>query len=297
MQGLQPLIRDATLLLDRSGIRHEGAELVEPTPGLTLLRHRAPTELSATVYDPVVCLILQGAKETWNAGRAVRLGAGSALVVSHVAPVLSRITQAAPHEPYLALVLRLELRVLRDLYDELARHAPNRPEASAFAAGEASLELVDAMGRYLGLARDPADGEVLGPVVLKEIHYRLLMSAQGEMLHRLVRYDSHEHAMSIAISRIRRDFKERLSVAELASEVHMSPSTFHEHFRRITGTTPLQFQKELRLQEAQRQLRAGEQTVAMVAVDVGYRSPNQFSREYLRRFGATPQSERARSLV
>lgn len=291
MPDLPRLIRDATLLLDRNSDSQDGGDLSTPLPGLFLLRHRAQTGKSAAVYDPIVCLILQGAKETTHAGHAIRLGPGTALVVSHTAPVLSRITQAAPGEPYIALVLQLDLRVLRSLYEELGGVPPTNADADALCAGEASPELVDAIGRYVALAPDDTEAAVLGPLVPKEIHYRLLMSPQGQMLHRLLRHDSHESTIALAIAHIRREFKQKLSVPDLAHQVHMSQSSFHEHFRRITSTTPLQFQKELRLQDAQRQLRAGGHTVSAVALDVGYESPNQFSREYTRKFGVAPQTE------
>lgn len=297
MPDLQRLIRDTTLLLDRTSDCQEGGDLSTPLPGLFLLRHRARTGRSAAVYDPIVCLILQGAKETTHAGQAIRLGPGTALVVSHTAPVLSQITQAAPGEPYIALVLRLDLRVLRSLYEELGDLPPANADADALCAGEASPELIDAIGRYVALAADDTEAAVLGPLVLKEIHYRLLTSPQGQMLHRLLRHDSHESTIALAIAHIRREFKQKLSVADLARQVHMSPSSFHEHFRKITATTPLQFQKELRLQDAQRQLRAGGRTVSAVALDVGYESPNQFSREYTRKFGVAPQTELAQRSV
>lgn len=291
MVDLDRLTSGAARLLDLQAKLDGEGELAMPIPGLYLLRHRARTGKSATIYDPIVCLILQGAKETTHAGQTVRLGAGTALIVSHASPVLSQITEAAPGEPYVALVLRLDLRVLRSLYEELGGRGPASVDAEPFAVGLASPELIDAFGRYVALASGETDAAVLGPLVLKEIHYRLLVSPQGEMLHRLMRHDSHESTIALAIAQIRSGFKQRLSVSDLARQVHMSQSSFHEHFRKVTSTTPLQFQKELRLQDAQRQLRAGGCTVASVALDVGYESPNQFSREYTRKFGIAPQIE------
>lgn len=293
MADLDQLTRDATRLLDREAKHQPEAdgELVTPLPGLILLRHRARTGKSAAIYEPIVCLILQGAKETTHAGQTIRLGAGTALIVSHTSPVLSQITEAAPGEPYVAMVLQLDLRVLRSLYEELGGRGPTSADAEPFSVGPAAPDLIDAMTRYVALAARTTDAAVLGPLVLKEIHYRLLVSPQGEMLHRLMRHDSHESTIAHAIAQIRNTFKQKLSISDLARQVHMSQSSFHEHFRKITSTTPLQFQKELRLQDAQRQLRAGGCTVAAVALDVGYESPNQFSREYTRKFGVAPQTE------
>jgi AraC-like DNA-binding protein len=131
----------------------------------------------------------------------------------------------------------------------------------------------------------------LGPLISKEIHYRLLMDPVGGMLRSLIRYDSHAALVSRAIAFIRRDFRSSIVIADLAREVGMSVSSFHRHFKAVTSLSPLQYQKELRLLEARRRLVAGAASVSTTAFDVGYESLSQFSREYARKFGKSPHND------
>lgn len=151
--------------------------------------------------------------------------------------------------------------------------------------------LLDALRRYLALADCPADSKVLGPLTSKEIHFRLLMAPFGAMLRRLLRRDSNASAIARAIGHIRGNISAPVAIPELARQVGMSPSAFHKHFKTITSTTPLQYQKELRLLEARRLLRTAGASVTAAAFDVGYESPSQFSREYARKFGIPPSHD------
>ncbi|MFT5359052.1 MAG: AraC-like DNA-binding protein [Polyangiales bacterium] len=264
-----------------------------PLRDVFVLSSSVPTPLSPTLYQPVICLILQGGKEVLLGDATFHLGRGDALVVSHDVPVVARITAARPGEPYLAIILSLDISTLRSLYEEAGgvanRASDSRPHAMASTA--AGPRLVDAMARYLALADDEVESRILASAVRREIHYRLLMAPKGGMLRSLLRHDSHASKVSGAISLIRAGFRETLAVPDLAREVGMSVSSLHKHFRAITATTPLQFQKDLRLLEARRLLVAGQHAVSDVAYEVGYESPNQFSREYSRKFGASPRSD------
>jgi AraC-like DNA-binding protein len=264
--------------------------LVAPLPGLRLLHHPVRTDFDATIYEPVVCLILQGRKETSFGGGRFRLGAGECLLVSHDLPVSSRIVEA----PYLAMLVDVDLDTLRGLYDDLGASPRDGADGSALEVHAASPRLLDALGRYLELIDAPTDARVLGPMVSREIHYRLLMDPVGAMLRSLLRYDSHAALVSRAIARIRRDFRAPIGVDELAREVGMSVSSFHRHFKAVTTLSPLQYQKELRLLEARRLLRAGAPSVSATGFDVGYESLSQFSREYARKFGRSPAHDLAR---
>ncbi len=261
----------------------------EPLPGLVLLRSPQTSELDATLYEPVVCLIVQGSKEVWLGDQKVSVGPGESLVVSHEVPVVSRITTATPQEPYLAMIVVLDVSLLRSLYDEVGDAAPATTPANSLAACPADAPLFDCLSRYLGLADDPVEAKVMAPLLRKELHFRLLMAPNGSMLRNLLLHDSHASAVSRAITKIRREFRSSLKIPELAREIGMSPSSFHKHFKDITSTTPLQFQKELRLLEARKLLSTGGLSVSDVAYEVGYESPNQFSREYSRKFGTSPR--------
>jgi transcriptional regulator GlxA family with amidase domain len=201
--------------------------------------------------------------------------------------VRSRITKA----PYLALVLVVDIAGIRKLYDEVAESVDEGVRPRAAVTHRADPGLVDALLRYLALADSPADAKVLAPLVSKEIHYRLLIAPFGGMLRSLLRYDSNASAINRAIGHIRSDLRSPLAIPELAQRVGMSASSFHKHFKAITSTTPLQYQKELRLLEARRLLRTNGASVTAVAYDTGYESPSQFSREYTRKFGVAPSRD------
>ncbi|MBK6696024.1 MAG: AraC family transcriptional regulator [Myxococcales bacterium] len=256
-------------------------------PGLLVLRRDAPSAIEASLYEPVLCLILQGRKQLSLGAETLSFGPGECLLVSHDLPVRSRITKA----PYLALVLAVDVATIRKLYDEVAGSALDGARGRAAETHRADPGLLDALRRYLKLADAPADAKVLGPLVLKEIHYRLLTAPFGGMLRSLIRYDSIESAVARAIGHIRGDIRARIEIPELARRVGMSASSFHKHFRAVTSTTPLQYQKELRLIEARRLLKKGGASVTAAALDVGYESASQFSREYARKFGVPPSRD------
>lgn len=262
---------------------------VRPLQGLVLLRQEVPSTFEASLYQPVLCLILQGRKQVSIGEQTLSFGPGECLLVSHDLPVRSRITKA----PYLVLVLEVDVATVRKLYDEVLVSALDSERARAAEVHRADPGLLDALRRYLALADSPADAKVLGPLVAKEIHYRLLVAPFGGMLRRLIRQDSHESAIARAIGYIRDDIRSSIVIPELARRVGMSASSFHTHFKTITSTTPLQYQKDLRLLEARRLLKTSGTSVTTAAFEVGYESSSQFSREYARKFGVAPSQDTA----
>jgi AraC-like DNA-binding protein len=264
-----------------------------PLPDVLLLRCAEPTPLTATLYEPVVCVILRGAKQVLLGETAIHLGRGDALVVSHDLPVVSQVTTARPGEPYLAIIAWLDVALLRSLYDEVgsAARSIQEPTPQSLAASQADPRLLEAIHRYIALADDDIEAKVLAASVRRELHFRLLMGSSGAMLRSLLRHDSHASMIARAITRIRVSYREPLVVTQLAKDIGMSPSSLHKHFRAITETSPLQYQKELRLLEARRLLMAGHHAISDVAYEVGYESPNQFSREYARKYGVPPSED------
>ena len=265
--------------------------VAQPMPGLLLLGQDAPSSFEAYLYEPVVCLILQGRKEVSLGEQTLSFGPGECLLVSHDLPVSSRITKG----PYLALVFEVDVATIRKLYDEAVDLPRDGEQVRAAETHRADPGLLDAVRRYLALADSPADAKVLGPLTAKEIHYRLLTAPFGGMLRSLIRHDSHASAIARAIGYIRRDIRSPIVIPDLARQVGMSVSSFHGHFKTITATTPLQYQKELRVLEARRLLRSGA-SVTSAAYDVGYESPSQFSREYARKFGVPPSEDMAEAI-
>lgn len=262
-------------------------QIVRPMEELLLLRRGSPSSLEVSLYEPVLCLILRGTKQVSIGEQTISFGPGQCLLVSHDLPVRSRITKA----PYLALVFEVNVAVIRKLYDEVALSELDAERARVAETHRADPGLLDALRRYLTLAGSPADAKVLGPLVSKEIHYRLLVAPFGGMLRSLIRHDSPASAIARAIGHIRGDLRSPIAIPELARRVGMSASSFHKHFKTITSTTPLQYQKELRLLEARRLLKSGGVSVTTTAFDIGYESPSQFSREYARKFGVPPSQD------
>lgn len=272
-------------------------QMVSPVDGLLLLRYVKPTELEATLYEPVVCLILQGRKMTALGAHSLEFGAGVSLIVSHDLPVVARVTEASESEPYLAMIFQLDLGTIRSLYAEIDGIDPEEDPVSSLQVHPTEEAILGALARYLALAETPLERKILGPAYQREISFRLLMAPHGSMLRRLLRLDSHASKIARAIAWIRLHYKESVVVPELAKHAGMSVSSFHQHFKEITGSSPLQYQKTLRLLEAQRLLTVGEQSVAETALEVGYESPTQFSREYARMFGVPPSRQRVLSAI
>jgi AraC-like DNA-binding protein len=266
----------------------DGHGIVRPADRLVLLRQATPSPIEASLYEPVLCLILRGRKQVTIGDRSLSFGPGECLLVSHDLPVSSRVTKA----PYMALVFAIDVATIRKLYDEVADAVLDGEEARAAETHRADAGLLDALRRYLELSDAGTDARVLGPLVSKEIHYRLLTAPYGGMLRSLIVHDSTASAVARAIGHIRGELRSPVAIPDLARRVGMSTSSFHQHFRAITSTTPLQFQKDLRLLEARRLLRAGASSVTTAAFDVGYESPSQFSREYTRKFGVAPSQDR-----
>jgi AraC-like DNA-binding protein len=264
-------------------------QTVKPMADLLLLGQHCPSACEASLYEPVLCLILQGRKQVSIGAKTLAFGPGECLLVSHAVPVNSRITKG----PYLSLVLQVDSATIAKLCDDIPERELDSERARVAETHRADPGLIDALGRYLALADAPADAKVLGPLVAKEIHYRLLTAPFGGMLRRLIRLDSYASAIARAIGHLRSDVRSPVLIPELARRVGMSASSFHKHFRTITSTTPLQYQKELRLLEARRLLKTGGASVRTAAYEVGYESSSQFSREYARKFGLPPSQDAA----
>lgn len=257
--------------------------------GLVLLWQDTPSVFEASLYQPVLCLILQGRKQVSIGGETLSFGPGECLLVSHDLPVSSRVTSA----PYLALVLQVDAGTVRKVRDEVAESVLDDERPRAAVTHRADPGLLDALRRYLAVAGAPSDAKALGPLISQEIHYRLLVAPFGGMLRHLLRHDSNASAVARAIGHIRGDIRSSIAVPDLARRVGMSASSFHKHFKAITSTTPLQYQKELRLLEARRLLKTGGASVTTVAYEVGYESASQFSREYARKFRIPPSQDTA----
>jgi AraC-like DNA-binding protein len=266
------------------------ADKLYEMPGLSVFEYKAPGNIEASIYEPALCLILQGSKTASVGDQAISLMPGDALIVSHTLPVVSQITKASPQEPYLALVLFLDLSLMRALFNQVAEISVPRASVRSLCVAPAETAWLAPLMRYAEMTNSPADARILGPATLRELYYRLLLSPLGGMLRNLLNEDSHASRIAKAIAQLRAGYRLPLRTAELARTAAMSASSFHHHFKAVTGTTPLQYQKDLRLIEARALFMAMSHNVSEVAFAVGYESANQFSRDYSRKFGAAPSA-------
>lgn len=286
---MQMNLSQLTRLANRYQIDKSGD--FQDLPMLSIYSREQISEIEAFIYEPVVCLILQGSKVASIGDQRVDLRPGDALLVSHDLPVVSRITKASKTEPYIAVILSLDLGLVRSLYDQVAHADLPETQARSLSAWQADPKWLEPLIRYFELMDNPMDAQVLGPSILREIYYRLLLSPIGRMLHRLLIADSHANCIAKAIHLLRSEFRSPLSVTDLANRAGMSQSSFHKHFKSITGTTPLQYQKDLRLIEARTSLVETGQSVSETAYAVGYESPTHFSRDYSKKFGVPPSRD------
>jgi AraC-like DNA-binding protein len=284
MLDLQPL-REPVL-------RHAaGYRTTTAISNLTIVVSTQPSEPTVSLYRPMVCLVLQGAKEATIGGRTLRYDESCYFVTSLDLPASTRIVEASPERPYICLAYALDPECLADLLPDAPRETAL--QAPAFAVNPVTDDLLDAWHRLVKLLDAPADIAVMAPLCEREIHYRLLKGPQGAALRQIVHTGSHLNQIRRAIDWIKDHFHEPIRVDALADLAGMSPATFHRHFKAATAMSPLQYQKNLRLQEARR-LIVTSHDAASTAFAVGYESPSQFSREYARLFGLPPARDAAR---
>lgn len=273
--------------------RHAPADGICSTavPGLILARLRNPSEPSALVVDPSLCIVAQGAKEVLLAGKTYRYDPGRMLLVSVDLPISARVVVATKAKPCLAIRLSLDLSIVGELLADIEALPGPVPQALGVKVSQIDPQLLEAVGRLVALLDSPKSVQPLAPLVVREIIYRVLISSQGARLRQMVTAGAPAQHIACAIRWLRDHFTIPLRGEVLARQAKMSLSSFHQHFKAVTGLSPLQFQKQLRLQEARRLMLGKGFDAATAAFQVGYESPSQFSREYLRLFGASPRRD------
>lgn len=257
--------------------------------GLTLYASAERTEPIPVVYEPTLCLMLDGAKQIAMEDRIYRYEAGDHLTVSVDLPVRGHVTLA----PYSALSITLDPATIAGLTLDMP-DAAAEPPAEPLTVHPADPELLDAVLRLVRLLDRPAEIPVLAPMIRREIHWRLLQGPGAAMVRQMGMADSRLARISRVLNRLREDYAAPVRIEALADLAGMSLATFHRHFKAVTGMSPLQYQKRVRLVEARARLLVRESDVAGVGFSVGYDSPSQFSREYARLFGAPPGRDQAR---
>ena len=271
-------------------IRDDGT--AEPLAELMLRRASSPTELGHGVSYPSFCVIAQGSKEILLGDHRYRYDPAHYLIATTALPIASRIAEASPERPYLGLVLKLDPTLVGSVLVEAGHFAPRSHSAvTAIDVSPLDAGLLDAVGRLVRLLDSPTEARFLAPLVTREIVYRLLMGEQGGRLGQIAALGGHTHRIAEAVEWLRKDFDQPLRIEDIARELGMSVSGFHHHFRALTAMSPLQFQKQLRLQEARRLMLGEGLDAASAGYRVGYGNASHFTREYKRLFGAPPMRD------
>lgn len=260
-----------------------------PVPGLTLMRAEAPSPcMIAAVYAPMVCIIAQGSKQVVVGKSTLDYHTGKYLVSSVDLPVSARITDATAEKPYLALALVLDLKLLAQVSLDLSTVREDRSLHRGIAVSPLSPPMLEAFVRLLRLLESPSDIAPLAPLVLREIYYRLLTGELSALVRQISLGESRQPQVLKVVDWIRHNYAKPLHIDALARLASMSPASLHRQFKALTAMSPLQYQKQIRLQEAQRIMLSESKDAASAGFDVGYGSPSQFSREYHRMFGTPP---------
>ncbi|MNB77419.1 HTH-type transcriptional activator RhaS [compost metagenome] len=261
-------------------------------PDLSVIRYSEVSEPAYRVYKPSFCMIAQGVKEVFLAGERFEYGSADYLVASMNLPVVGQVIRAAADRPYLSFKLEFSYeQILEVMNGANVRIVPSENAKRALFVGQTEPSLMNATLRLMELLDRPDDIHFLAPLFIKEILYTLLKGSYGAALGQIAMEGSNTYRIREAIDQLTARYDQSIRVEQLAEAASMSLSTFHRNFKEVTGMSPIQFQKQLRLQEARRILLSESAEAAEVAFRVGYESASQFSREYSRMFGSPPRSD------
>ncbi|MDD5051589.1 MAG: AraC family transcriptional regulator [Sulfuricurvum sp.] len=250
-----------------------------------------PTEMLATVYNPSICIIVQGAKKVGIGEELLGYDPYTYLLASVHMPANVRVSEASPEHPYMGLTITFTMEQIFDVLKDLGPVSkPQGGPKRGLYFGDMQLRLLEPITRLVRLLDSPEDISIMTPLILKEILYVLMRDQGGDFIRQFIMDGNAAQRVAQAITKIKENFKEPLNVKELARSVSLSESSLYHNFKKITAISPLQFQKQLRLHEARLMLMSQDIEAAQVAFEVGYESPSQFSREYARMFGLPPKA-------
>ena len=265
---------------------------IEPLPGLALARRSSPQEPLHGLFKPTLCVIAQGSKEVLLGDCRYRYDPLRYLLVTVELPTVTQVVDASKARPYLSFSLELSPTLVSSVMSELGYTPdPDEDEASAFVVSQLDANLLDAVVRFVRVIDSPAEARILTPLVSREIIYRLLLGDQGGRLRYLALSGGYASDIAKAVEWLRQNFDQPIHVDELAHELGMSVSGLHRHFKAVTAMSPLQFQKQLRLQEARRLMLGEDLDAASAAFRVGYNDASHFNREYKSVFGVPPMRD------
>ena len=273
----------------------EQSRLETPIPGLALTRHDENTSAIRCFYTPMIALVVQGFKRSMIGDHEANYGELHCVTVGIDMPGVFHITDASPQAPFLSLSVKLDRRIITQLITEVPSIVTAQEgEVTPIVVDEAGKDLLQVFSRLVELLDTPSRIPVLAPMIIREIHYYLLCGSQGKCLRLFNTNGTQANQIAQAISWLRENYTSPLRMEELARYVNMAPSTFNRPFKEVTSLSPLQFQKRLRLYEAERLMLLEGKDAGTAALMVGYESGSQFNREYKRQFGAPPRKDIAK---
>src|SRR5882724_7027123 len=268
---------------------------LEIFPGFFLARSSRPTEMMHSVFKPAFCVIAQGSKQVLLGEEVFRYDSGHYLISTVDLPIVSQVVEASSERPYLSFRLNLDASLVASVMMESGTEI-RKGDAPVKAMDVSSIDanMLDAVVRLARLPDAPEEMQVLAPLIIREIVYRLSRGEQGARLGHLLTSAGDTRRISRAVEQLRENFDRPLRIDDIARDLRMSVSGFHHHFKSVTAMSPLQFQKQIRLQEARRLMLGEELDAASAGFRVGYEDPSYFSRDYKKQFGAPPQRDVAR---
>lgn len=259
-------------------------------PGLTFHRHTSPTAPHVGLMEASLSLVVAGEKRVVLGSRTFDYGSAHFLLTSVDLPVTARVTRASPAEPYLGILLRIDLAAVRALLAVVDYEAIGAATPLGIARAEVTPDLLDPLLRLCRLGERPSEIALFAEQVQREVIYRLITSPIGPRLRTLASVDGTSSGVVRALEWLKQNFRQRQTIDTLAGIARMGVSTLHRHFKAITAMSPVQYRKHLQLTEARRLMIVTGLDAASAAYEVGYESPTQFSREYRRAFGQPPIS-------
>jgi AraC-like DNA-binding protein len=261
-------------------------------PRLTLHQRTAPTAACHVTYEPSVIVVAQGRKEVQIGRETLTYDSSRYLLTSVDLPAVTRVSEASDGAPCLAVALKLDISIVREFLSLEEFHIVDvQPDRPAMSICPITVEFLSPLCHLLDLLSNPEDIPFLGGLVEREIMYRILRGPEGPRLRAIATLGDQSHRTAKAITWIKANYGRPLRVEELAEIAGMAVSTLHHHFRALTAMSPLQYQKQIRLQAARARMLADDVDAATVAFEVGYESASQFNREYSRLFGQPPMRD------
>lgn len=249
----------------------------------------SPRITMPAVYEPCLCIIVQGRKNVLLGSEMLSYGELEFLIASVDLPILGTVIEASEQQPYFVIQINIDVRLLSELLLQMEHLAvASKTAKSGLFIGQVDRQMGDSLLRLFTLLEEPDDIPVLSEALIREMHYRMLRSHYGKEIAQISLKGTPTQRISVAIQKLRRDYDQPVTIEELASLAGMSVSSFHVHFKAVTNMSPLQFQKSVRLVEARSLMISQQIDAASTAYKVGYESPSQFSREYARMFGNPP---------